>query len=140
MVINTNPPNDDDTVTRHVFYTAMSAALDNNTNALNSIGQKLDEMTKRHSAVEKEFRDVQTSIRTTIKIAVILATLFGGVLTIIVREAFDYSNRFDVVERWKETHVIQEKSIVSLPDQVAALKYRMNLSEEEIANLKRAGR
>lgn len=140
MAIDIAPPNSDDEVNRHRFYTAISAALDNNTHAMLSIGEKLDEIGSKHENVSIEFNHLKSSIATALRIGSIICVLLGGAATLTLQQTWAYADRLERLERTAEMYTIIFKPHETLPDQVNAVKQRLNTIEEDLGNLKRDSR
>lgn len=133
-MIDINPPKDDNETTRHKFYVAVTSALDNNTRAMEAIGGKLDIIVKEHNLVADEFRELQTSIKTTLRIASIIITLLGSSTALMLNKTWQYADRLEKVERYIEIHDMQTKSLDRLPEKVDALKNRLGSLEDEVYN------
>ena len=132
-MINTDPPENDDTVSRHKFYTAIAASLDNNTQAMLSVVTKLEDVSKRLVVVEKDFADLKTTIKTSIKIVSVVVTLLGGAVTAMGNGVLNYTLRIETLEK---TSVTEDKFKI-VPEQISGLKYRMNIMEEDVSRLKK---
>lgn len=132
MTVDVNPPNDDKETTRHKFYVAVTSALDNNTNAMLSIGKKLDILVDEHNTVADEFKDLQISIRNTLRIAAFLATILGASTAVMLSKTWQYTERLEKLEQYVQIHEVQTKPYEKMPEKIEALNRKVQSLEDEV--------
>lgn len=138
MTLDVQPPHDDEETTRHKFYVAITAALDNNTAAMNAIGDKLDSIAKKNESVTDDFREFKTSIesssKTLDKMVKVLSSIFGGLFIMLATQTYGYIARIEALERKAADYEIIFKAHVTLPEQVQAIKNRLSEDESILQN------
>lgn len=125
------PPDDDEKITRHQFYAAITAALENNTTAMNQLSDKLKTLGTQHLETAQEFRDLKTVTKTIAALASFFSIVLGGGVTLILKNAWSYTERVEVLERAQEISALKGKPLESLPDSVTSLSNRVTTLENE---------
>jgi archaellum component FlaC len=130
MTLDVQPPHDDEETTRHKFYVAITAALDNNTAAMNRIGEKLDDITDSNENVTKEFHEFkhrsEATLSTFIRGVTFLAAVLGSSLVFLFQQGYTYFDRVEKIERRLIEHEIQARALIVVPEQIQAIKSRLS--------------
>ncbi len=144
MTLDVQPPHDDEETTRHKFYVAITAALDNNTAAMNRIGEKLDDIRLNSDTVTRDFNEFknksEASFSTFIRGVSLVAVILGGSLSFVVQKGAGYMDRVETLERKAADYEIIFKPHIPIPDQIQALKSRVSDLENEHARIEVKGK
>jgi hypothetical protein len=123
------------------FHMAVIHAIDNNTKALNALGEKLDDLTVRHWEVANEFRDAQTRVKTIMSIASAVWVAVAGYgafwLEKTATKAELQVSRLEKLEKWSEIETIMHKPLEGMPDAIQSMKLRLNTMEDKIDNMEK---
>jgi hypothetical protein len=139
METKLKPPDSDNEVDRHKFYTAITIFLGINQNATETIGKKLDTLTDSYDTVHDIINASETRNKTMISGAVFLWAVISGMAGWYVERTvanFDkFMARFDVVERKMQTWEPELDKIKDLPEKQAALARRIEDMQRQLFEL-----
>ena len=127
------PPTNDDERDRHRFYAQMASAINANTSALERVFKVLGKIENKLD----EFEKLQTEIQTTKRFAIGVYSLLLIVVGWIFVQSLSVVNRVDKLERLAEVYQLIFKPHEAIPDQVQALKSRVNSIEDQVTEIQR---
>lgn len=126
------------------FYSALLHAINSLTEVTRALGTKLDTLAKSHETVEDTVKEQQIRAQQTLKVVGVVWLVFGGVMTVYVKGTIDdvksYIGRLEKLEKTAEMYQLVFKPHENLPDQVQAVKNRLNALEDDFTEMKRKER
>lgn len=120
------PPTNDESLTRHQFYTGISKDVAANAKDINGIGSRLNKLSKVYKTLHDLTQSNETRNKTLITVAVVAWAVIGGAISWYVQKSianFDsFMSRVAVLEKKADMYEVSADKTKDVPDRLEAMK------------------
>ncbi len=85
---NIEPPNSDELIVRHAFYSKVSSELSTNSKDINNLGNNLRTFVSDFETIKDEVKATETRNKTIIAVAALIWTVLGGYIGVYIQKGF----------------------------------------------------
>jgi len=85
---NIEPPNSDELIVRHAFYSKVSSELSANSKDINNLGNNLRTFVSDFETIKDEVKATETRNKTIIAVAALIWTVLGGSIGMYIQKGF----------------------------------------------------
>jgi len=85
---NIEPPNSDELIVRHAFYSKVSSELSTNSKDINNLGNNLRTFVSDFETIKDEVKATETRNKTIIAVAALIWTVLGGSIGMYIQKGF----------------------------------------------------